>query len=230
MGVLAGYPLQEVRRAIQHGQPQMTIADLLGNPLPGGPRRARRAWRTSASPGASGSACGSRSSTSTTASPPAPSRRCSRVMADNYAEILDQIYECPEAAWYLTANDDAGGGTYQVIEALRDRIDIVVQGAALQHRASSASCSPASRRTSSPRRSCRREIIFTEDELDRDAPGDPGGGGARGAPAPARVLRQPVRVLRARRAASSSTRPRTRPSSPAIDFERLSPGDRARTR
>ena len=49
------------------------------------------------------------------------------VMSDNYAEIFDQTYECPEAAWYLTANDDAGGGTYQVIEALKDRIDIVVR-------------------------------------------------------------------------------------------------------
>jgi hypothetical protein len=48
-------------------------------------------------------------------------------MADNYAELFDQTFECPEAAWYLTANDDAGGGTYQVIEALRDRIDIVVK-------------------------------------------------------------------------------------------------------
>src|SRR5438477_8018734 len=34
MGLLAGYPLLEVKRAVQHGQPQMTIADLLGNPLP----------------------------------------------------------------------------------------------------------------------------------------------------------------------------------------------------
>src|SRR5262245_54809888 len=34
MGLLAGYQLPELRRAIQHGQPQMTIADLLGNPLP----------------------------------------------------------------------------------------------------------------------------------------------------------------------------------------------------
>jgi hypothetical protein len=48
-------------------------------------------------------------------------------MSDNYAELYDQTYECPDAAWYLTANDDAGGGTYQVIEALRDRIDIVVK-------------------------------------------------------------------------------------------------------
>src|SRR5439155_16920952 len=34
MGLLAGYPLREIKRAIQHGQPQMTIADLFGNPLP----------------------------------------------------------------------------------------------------------------------------------------------------------------------------------------------------
>ncbi len=34
MSVLAGYPVREVRRAMQHGHPQMTIADLLGNPLP----------------------------------------------------------------------------------------------------------------------------------------------------------------------------------------------------
>jgi len=49
------------------------------------------------------------------------------VIGDNYAEVLGQIYECLPPAWYLTANDDAGGGTYQVIEALRDRIDVVVQ-------------------------------------------------------------------------------------------------------
>src|SRR5205823_1041791 len=32
-----------------------------------------------------------------------------------------------ESAWFLTANDDLGGGTYQVIEALKDRIDVVVK-------------------------------------------------------------------------------------------------------
>lgn len=34
MGILAGYSPREVRRAMQHGHPQMTVADLLGNPLP----------------------------------------------------------------------------------------------------------------------------------------------------------------------------------------------------
>ena len=54
MGVLAGYPLAEVRRAMQHGQPQMTISDLLGNPLPADLVNAAAAWTTSTSPGASG--------------------------------------------------------------------------------------------------------------------------------------------------------------------------------
>ena len=56
MGVLAGYSLTEVRRAMQHGQPQMTISDLLGNPLPADLVNAR-AWMTSTSPGGSGSRC-----------------------------------------------------------------------------------------------------------------------------------------------------------------------------
>jgi MoxR-like ATPase len=34
MGVIAGYSIKDIKRAIQHGQPQMTISDLLGNPLP----------------------------------------------------------------------------------------------------------------------------------------------------------------------------------------------------
>ena len=34
MGVLAGYSVKEVHRSIQKGQPQMTVSDLLGTPLP----------------------------------------------------------------------------------------------------------------------------------------------------------------------------------------------------
>jgi MoxR-like ATPase len=77
LGILSGYNLTEVKQGIQHGQPQMTIADLLGSPLPSTMINAARmhdiqiAWRA-------GWACGSRSSTSTTASPRARSRRCSR--------------------------------------------------------------------------------------------------------------------------------------------------------
>jgi MoxR-like ATPase len=126
MGVLAGYSVKEIRRAMQHGQPQMTIADLLGNPLPAdliGAQRmedVRIAWRRWLDMRVKIIDEYNRIPTRTQSA-------LLTVMADNYAELLDQVFECPEAAWYLTANDDTGGGTYQVIEALRDRIDIVVR-------------------------------------------------------------------------------------------------------
>ncbi|WP_442679993.1 AAA family ATPase [Sphingomonas sp. ASY06-1R] len=126
MGVLAGSPVRDVRRAMQHGHPQMTIADLLGNPLPADLVSAqsvdaiRIAWRPWLGMRVKIVDEYNRIPTRTQSA-------LLTVMGDNYAEVLGQIYECPTAAWYLTANDDAGGGTYQVIEALRDRIDVVVQ-------------------------------------------------------------------------------------------------------
>lgn len=51
MGLLAGYDNKDVMRAIQHGQPQMTISDLLGHPLPSDMVKAEKtsdiriAWR-----------------------------------------------------------------------------------------------------------------------------------------------------------------------------------------
>jgi MoxR-like ATPase len=125
MGVLAGYSLREVQRAIQKGQPQMTVSDLLGTPLPADMVSARSldqigiAWRKWLGMRVKIIDEYNRIPTRTQSA-------LLTVMADNYAEVLDRTFECPESAWYLTANDDAGGGTYQVIEALKDRIDIVV--------------------------------------------------------------------------------------------------------
>jgi MoxR-like ATPase len=126
MGVLAGYSIRDVRRAIQKGQPQMTVADLLGNPLPADMVAAKSldqigiGWRKWLSMRVKIIDEYNRIPTRTQSA-------LLTLMADNYAELFDQTFECPESAWYLTANDDAGGGTYQVIEALRDRIDIVVK-------------------------------------------------------------------------------------------------------
>jgi MoxR-like ATPase len=126
MGVLAGYSLKDVRRGMQHGQPQMTISDLIGNPLPADLVNAtnmddiRISWRKWLSMRVKIIDEYNRIPTRTQSA-------LLTIMGDNYAELLDHVYECPESAWYLTANDDAGGGTYQVIEALRDRIDIVVK-------------------------------------------------------------------------------------------------------
>ena len=126
MSILAGYSIRDVRRAIQKGQPQMTIADLLGSPLPADLVQAKSldqigiGWRKWLGMRVKIIDEYNRIPTRTQSA-------LLTLMADNYAELYDQTYECPEAAWYLTANDDAGGGTYQVIEALRDRIDIVVK-------------------------------------------------------------------------------------------------------
>ena len=37
-------------------------------------------------------------------------------------------------SWYFTANDDAGGGTFPVIQALRDRMDVTVSALGFNHR------------------------------------------------------------------------------------------------
>ncbi|HEY3998557.1 MAG TPA: ATPase, partial [Candidatus Xenobia bacterium] len=88
------------------------------------------------------------------------------VLADNYAEILDHIYECPEAAWFLTANDDGGGGTYPVIEALRDRIDVVVQALHFNNRFLNELLVRIEEGIL-PEEVVPPSIIFTEAELDR---------------------------------------------------------------
>ncbi len=49
------------------------------------------------------------------------------LMAEGYAEMMDQYVYAGRSSWFLTANDDQGGGTFQVIEALKDRIDVVVR-------------------------------------------------------------------------------------------------------
>jgi len=163
MGLLAGYDKTDVKRAIQHGQPQMTISDLLGHPLPSDMIKAentsdiRIAWRKWLEMRVKIIDEYNRIPTRTQSA-------LLTVLADNYAEIFDQVFECPEAAWYLTANDDAGGGTYQVIEALKDRIDIVVRAMHFNTRF----IDDLLRRIElnfKPEAIIPEEIIFTEEEL-----------------------------------------------------------------
>lgn len=165
MSILAGYPLGEVRRSIQHGQPQMTIADLLGNPLPkdlveassmDGIRIAWRKW------------LGMRVKIVDEYNriPTRTQSALLTLLADGYAEILDQTMESPESAWFLTANDDMGGGTYQVIEALKDRIDIVVKALNFNPRFLSDLLARVEERVK-PEAIVPAEIVFSESELDR---------------------------------------------------------------
>jgi len=165
MGILAGYPLREVRRGIQHGQPQMTIADLLGNPLPKDLVTAastddiKIAWRRWLSMRVKIVDEYNRIPTRTQSA-------LLTLLADGYAEILDQIMESPESAWYLTANDDLGGGTYQVIEALKDRIDIVVKALNFNPRFLVDLLGRVEQGTK-PEALVPAEVIFGEAELDQ---------------------------------------------------------------
>jgi len=165
MGILGGYPVGEVRRAMQHGHPQMTIADLLGNPLPADLVSAQRmediriSWRRWLGMRVKIIDEYNRIPTRTQSA-------LLTVMGDNYAEVLDHIFECPESAWFLTANDDQGGGTYQVIEALRDRIDVVVQALAFNSRFLGDLLARIEENLR-PEQIVPRQIVFTEAEGDR---------------------------------------------------------------
>ncbi len=165
LAVLAGYPLREIKRAIQHGQPQMTISDLLGNPLPSALVSAKSSedikisWRKWL-------AMRVKIVDEYNRIPTRTQSALLTVMADNYAEVLDQVFECPESSWYLTANDDAGEGTYQVIEALRDRIDVVVKALHFNTRFL-GSLLQRIEAGFKPEEIVPGEITFTESEVDR---------------------------------------------------------------
>jgi len=56
------------------------------------------------------------------------------LLAEGYAEMFDQFVVAGDSAWFLTANDDQGGGTFQVIEALKDRIEEVLKALTYRER------------------------------------------------------------------------------------------------
>ncbi|MDF8264681.1 MoxR family ATPase [Luteipulveratus flavus] len=165
MGVLAGYTPREMRRAMQHGHPQLTVSDMFGTPLPRDLVEADRladvdvAWR---------GWLGMRVKIVDEYNriPTRTQSALLTVLADGYVESFDQVYETGRSAWYLTANDDAGGGTYQVIDALRDRIDVVVPALPFNNRFLSALVSRAERGLR-PEEAVPESIVFTEREHDR---------------------------------------------------------------
>jgi MoxR-like ATPase len=165
MGVLAGYSVTEIRRGMQHGHPEMSVADLLGNPLPADLINAtstddiRIAWRAWLQMRV-------RIVDEYNRIPTRTQSALLTLMGDNYAELFDQVHECPEAAWYLTANDDAGGGTYAVIEALRDRIDVVVQALAFNPRFLGELLDRVEARYR-PEDVVPEQLVFTPEEMDR---------------------------------------------------------------
>ncbi len=137
MGVLAGSSSGEVRRSVQQGQPQLTISDLVGIPLPRDLMAASRlseiniAWREWLTRPVKIIDEYNRIPTKTQSA-------LLTMIAEGYVESHDQMWRTnPESgveSWFFTANDDAGGGTFPVIQALKDRMDVTVQAAGFNSR------------------------------------------------------------------------------------------------
>ncbi|MFG6504659.1 AAA family ATPase [Microbacterium sp. P05] len=137
MGVLAGSTADEVRRGVQQGQPQLTVSDLVGIPLPkdlvGAERLAdiRIAWREWLERPVKIIDEYNRIPTKTQSA-------LLTMVAEGYVESHDQMRRTAPASgvesWFFTANDDAGGGTFPVIQALRDRMDVTVPAAGFNSR------------------------------------------------------------------------------------------------
>jgi len=163
MGLLAGYPLKQIRRAVQHGHPQLTIADLLGGPLPSDLVKAdsmaeiRVAWREWIQLRVKIIDEYNRIPTKTQSA-------LLSLMSEGYAEMFEQVVETGKSAWFLTANDDIGGGTFPVIEALKDRIDVVVRCAPFHARYLQVLASRI-RHDESPGDGVPADIVFTPTEL-----------------------------------------------------------------
>lgn len=166
MAMLVGYSPAEVRRMVQRGHPQLTVADLLGSPLPSelikaaAPDEVRVAWRRWLTQRVKVVDEYNRIPTKTQSA-------LLSLMAEGCAEMFEQVIEVGPSSWYLTANDDLGGGTFEVIEALRDRIDATVRCPPYSGRlldALAARVGDASGVEPPP-----RDIVFTALELDRIA-------------------------------------------------------------
>ena len=137
MGVLAGATADEVRRGVQQGQPQLTISDLVGIPLPRDLINAASlaeigiAWRDWLTRPVKIIDEYNRIPTKTQSA-------LLTMVAEGYVESHDQMHRTnPDQgveSWFFTANDDAGGGTFPVIQALRDRMDVTVQSASFNSR------------------------------------------------------------------------------------------------
>jgi MoxR-like ATPase len=130
MGVLGGAAPADVRRHVQQGQPQLTVSDLVGIPLPrdlvaaGSLAEITIAWK---------SWLGGRVKIIDEYNriPTKTQSALLTMVAEGYVESHDQMRKtAPEhgvQSWYFTANDDGGGGTFPVIQALKDRMDVTVQ-------------------------------------------------------------------------------------------------------
>src|SRR5499425_1292404 len=165
MAILSGMPRDEVHRSIQRGHPQLTISDLLGAPLPSDLMKAEEmsavkiGWRKWIGQRVKIIDEYNRIPTKTQSA-------LLSLLAEGYAEMFDQYVYAGRSSWFLTANDDAGGGTFQVIEALKDRIDVVVRAVPFNSGFLAALLARIEA-DKAPEELMPSEIVFTADELEQ---------------------------------------------------------------
>jgi MoxR-like ATPase len=164
MALLSGMTLDEVRRYIVRGHPQLTVADMLGAPLPSDMMKAeelsdiRVSWRQWITARVKIVDEYNRIPTKTQSA-------LLSLLGEGYAEMYDQYVHTGRSSWFLTANDDGGGGTFQVIEALKDRIDVVVRAVPFNSGFVGALLSRIEA-DKSPEELLPADVVFTKDELD----------------------------------------------------------------
>lgn len=126
MGVLSGMDHDTVRRSIQRGHPQLSVSDILGSPLPSDMLKAESRADIKVSWG-SWIPQRVKIIDEYNRIPTKTQSALLSLLAEGYAEQFDQYIHTGRSAWFLTANDDSGGGTFPVIEALKDRIDVTIR-------------------------------------------------------------------------------------------------------
>ncbi len=164
MALFAGSTPEEVRQPVQHGHPQARLGRPSGRPSPGALVEARESsevcvsWRGLDHPAGQ----------DYRRVHPDPDQVMVRALVAygrGYAEMYEQVVHCGPSAWFLTANDDGGGGTFPVIEALTDRIDVVVRGTPF-HASDSTRLVDLVVAARSPEESVPAELVFSPAELD----------------------------------------------------------------
>jgi MoxR-like ATPase len=174
LAMISGMNKEQLRASIVRGHPQLMVSDLLGSPLPKSLVEAKkmkdievswRSWITDARV---------KIIDEYNRIPTKTQSALLSLMAEGYAEMFDKYVQTGRArpglrrsgdAWFLTANDDQGGGTFQVIEALKDRIDVVVRATPFNPAFSDRLVERLAR-GSSPEEMVPDDIVFSNEELD----------------------------------------------------------------
>ncbi|NVJ21168.1 AAA family ATPase [Myxococcus sp. AM011] len=165
MALLSGMSREDIHRSIQRGHPQLSIADLLGAPLPSDMLKAedlsavKVSWRKWITQRVKIIDEYNRIPTKTQSA-------LLSLLAEGYAEMMDQYVYTGRSSWFLTANDDQGGGTFQVIDALKDRIDVVVRAVPFNSNFIDTLLQRIEA-DKSPEELLPKDVVFTPGELER---------------------------------------------------------------